>query len=193
VSPKNRTAITEVHGYVIEKTPAGRGYMHVVSPKQLREFIEIIPDWQMLSRHLECITLGGGSDNAGLYYPHERRRTGRIWLYAWEKNLWSEVCKDWLTDHRHILDAIGATYFIKLDSAICRLTVAQARAFSLLHVFMHEVGHHRDFLRRRGYSLPNCEWVAEEFANNLFQTLLPRYVERFGDPSSKQMEGSLVE
>jgi hypothetical protein len=69
----------------------------------------------------------------------------------------------------------------------CHFSVAQARAFSLLNVFLHEVGHHRDSLRRRGVGLPGKEQVAEDFARSHFEMLLPLYKERFGDPARREI------
>lgn len=84
--------------------------------------------------------------------------------------------------HRHIFEALQVPYEIKTNEVICRFTVAQARAFSLLHVFLHELGHHQDWLRRRGPGLPDKEAFADDFANQYFEELLPVYVKRFGDP-----------
>ncbi len=192
VSPKSRSDITDIC-YTIVKLPAGRGYTHVVSPRQLEKFIEIIPDWTMLSKNLETIELASGYHDAfGYQAMYRRRKTGIIALCAWPKELWSPLWLSFFRQHRPIFDALGVEYQVGLTGAKCRFTIAQARAFSLLHVFMHELGHHRDTMRRRGPNLPNVEPVAEDFANRYFDTLLPIYWERFGHPAAGKTNQSAL-
>lgn len=194
VSPKNRADITQPNGYRIVKTLPGRGYTHVVSQRQLEKFIELIPNWGRLSERLETIEISHGhQDYYGFHAMYRRRKTAIIALCAWPKALWTPLWLPFFHQHRHILDAIGVPYHIRLTEARCLFTVAQARAFTLLHVFMHEVGHNWDALHRRGPCLPNVEPFAEDFANSHFQLLLPLYRERFGDPAlSRNIDDSVT-
>jgi len=186
VTRKNRSAVSEARACVIEKLPAGRGFKHVVSPRQLQDFIALIPDWPDLSHRLERIELSGGHlDYFGFQSFYRLRRTGMIALCAWSKNLWNPLSIWFFRHHRPVLEKLGVPYRIGLASVTCEFSIAQARAFSLLHVFMHEVGHHHDWLHRRGPGLPDVEAYAENFANRYFDTLWPLYTERFGDPAEK--------
>lgn len=186
VSPKSRSDLSTINGYLIEKFPAGRGFRHVVSPTQLAAFIELIPDWGDHSHRLKRICLIGGSDDYFGYHARYRQvNSAMIALSAWSKKMWMPLSLGFFREHRDIFDALGVGYQLGLTAANCRFTVAQARAFTLLHVFMHELGHHRDWLRRRGVKLPGKEEYAETFARRHFDLLLPAYKTRFGDPSKK--------
>lgn len=184
VSRKNRSVITSVYGYTIEKVPAGRGFTHVVSPQKLEEFIELIPDWKKHSYRLERIILTRGyEDFFGYHQDHRYEKTATISLCPWPKKLWAPMSVRFFRNHQYFFDRLGVTYQIRLSNVICRFTVTQARAFSLLHVFLHELGHHIDWQHRRGERLRRVEEYAEAFATGLFDIMFPLYKERFGDPS----------
>lgn len=186
VTRKSRTNWSSVDGCVIRNYPAGRGYRHVVSPKQLREFLEIIPHWAKHSYRLESVALvGAKQDSFGYFTSFQHAKVSMIALCAWPKNLWLELSPGFFHNHREIFEQLGVAYKFRIDRVICEFTVAQARAFMLLNVFMHELGHHRDWLRRRGHPLPGKEEVAEDFARRYWDMLHPLYCERFGDPLSK--------
>lgn len=190
VDRKNRSDLSEVNGYVIEKVAAGRGFKHVVSSGQLESFIELIPDWNEHSFRLERILLSRGYINKFGYYEFFRReKIATIALCPWPKDLWRPISLSFFDEHRHVIDALGVPHETRGHRVTCRFSVAQARAFSLLHVFLHEVGHHRDWLRRRGVRLRGREAIAEDFANRLFETMLPLYKARFGDPAKREIGG----
>lgn len=190
VTRKSRSDLSEVHGYVIEKVAAGKGFTHVVSARQLERFIELIPNWSALSSRLERIVLDHGQPNYfGYHQFHHREKTATIALCAWPKELWTPLSPRFFSEHREIFETLGVSYQINLTRVTCHFSVAQARAFSLLNVFLHEVGHHHDSLRRRGVGLPGKERIAEEFARGLFETMLPLYQAQFGDPAKREMGG----
>jgi len=183
VCTKSRFERTTVAGISIIKQPAGRGFTHVVSPAQLNKFIGIIPDWSSLSYRLQDILLVPGHlDYFGYHTTYRRRNTAMIALHAWPKDLWRPLPSGFFRYHRPIFDALGVVYQVRLHEVDCQFTVPQARAFSLLHVFLHEIGHHQDWLRRRGQRLPGKETYADDFANSYLDLLLPRFKEIFGDP-----------
>ena len=64
-----------------------------------------------------------------------------------------------------------------------KITEAQARAFMLLHIFMHELGHHYDRIHQKHTDSSKGEDYAERFANVRFEQLFPEYVRAFGHPS----------
>ena len=64
----------------------------------------------------------------------------------------------------------------------CRFTEAQARAFMLLHIFMHELGHHFDHIHQKHLGSSKGEDYAERFATSRFEQLLPIYIRVFGNP-----------
>jgi hypothetical protein len=53
----------------------------------------------------------------------------------------------------------------------------------LLHVFLHELGHHIDKLRSKKQNLmKGGEGFAENYANQTFKDIWPAYVDKFGRP-----------
>jgi hypothetical protein len=185
VTRKSRYDLTGDRGYFIRKEPAARGFTHVVSRNQLREFLKIVPGWPEVADRLDAIVLTGGSTGYfGYHSVFRHSNLAMIALCAWEKNLWKTFGYDFYRDNRRVLDALGVDCRMDFHSVTARFTVAQARAFSLLDVFMHELGHHQDWLRRRGRGLPDKEKIADGYAARHFEQLFPIYCEKFGDPRS---------
>lgn len=185
VDRKSRSTLSEVNGYWIRRKPAGKGYTHVVSRRQLEKFIALIPDWSRLSHRLRGILLQEGEGDAFGYHCFSRRlQAGVIALCAWPSELSIDLSGEFLQEHGEVLAALGVRFSRKADVTQCNFTVAQARAFMLLHVFMHELGHHRDRHRRPAYNVKEREEFAEDFANRWLAELLPRYLEAFGNPAA---------
>ena len=88
---------------------------------------------------------------------------------AWEKGLWHEdLCKDWYRDHVDVLDRLGVGVWKVGPRWVARWTEDQARAFQLLHVFLHELGHHHDRMTTRSERYAaRGEAFAEQFAIEL--------------------------
>jgi len=155
----------------------------VVSKRDVQQFIDLIPEWKEYSRHLERIVLTADDESDGHHAFYHRERTGGIFLHAWSDDLWVEVYQDYFYEHAHVLKKLGVVHE-KVDEDIrCHFSPAQARAFVLLHVFMHELGHHYDSLRYGPGEPRGGEQFAEDFANRHLDLLWPKYVAAFGDPS----------
>ena len=181
---KNRHIPTSHKGYVIDRESPGRGYRHVITKRDLQAFIDLIPDWGALSHRLERIILApGNSDDDGCYSFYHREATGSITLHAWDADLWVPLSADYFADHQPIFERLGVSWDAEGEGVVCRFTPAQAKAFILLHVFLHELGHHAERLQQRLRSNTSGESYAEEFANRRFQEMLPDYIRVFGDPS----------
>lgn len=185
VSPKNREDATDPRPYAIIRESAGRGFRHVVSARHLEQFIRLIPDADQLLQGVEKIILSGGSEKVyGWHRELWRWKVATIELCAWTKDIWAPMSIRYFRQHQPYIDALGVTYSLGESPILCRFTMAQARAFSLLHVFMHELGHHQDWKRRRGGRMKGLEAYADEFALRYFDLLLPLYREKFGDPAA---------
>lgn len=53
----------------------------------------------------------------------------------------------------------------------------------LMHIFLHELGHHVDRLRSKKQNVMlGGEEFAEKYANERFTEIWPSYVKRFGTP-----------
>lgn len=124
----------------------GQGYRHVVQQRDIPKFVALLPEWRELSAGLCSILLAenrGGCD--GWHEP------GLIALCAWEG--WSPVTRErsYVDEHRTIFDrlCIACEPIPDSERMLCHFSENQARAFLLLHVFLHELGHHHDRMTTR--------------------------------------------
>ena len=187
VQRKNRHRPTAHLGYVLDRESPGRGYRHVVSKRDIQAFIEIIPEWHLFCERLERIVLAAWSDDLdGAYAFHHREETGAIFLHAWKEDLWVELSRNYFESHMDVLRKLGVSYDIVQTGVLCRFTEAQARAFTLLHVFLHELGHHYDYIHQKHRGSSKGEDYAERFATNRLEELFQKYCAVFGDPSRNQ-------
>jgi len=183
VQRKNRHRPTGHDGYVLDRESPGRGFRHVVSKRDVQAFIDIVPDWHRLSERLERIVLASPSDRCdGQYAFYHREETGAIFLHAWQDDLWTDLTTSYFDSHQQIYERLGVSCDRLKDCVRCRYTEAQARAFMLLHVFMHELGHHFDRIHQKHLGSSKGEDYAERFATSRFEHLFPAYVRVFGHP-----------
>jgi hypothetical protein len=186
VQKKHRHQFTAALGYVISREAPGRGARHIVSQRDIRDFIAIIPGWDQLAIGLESIVLTAGGQSANGYYRvFAREKTGSIQLPAWSGDLWTSHSRAYFEEHRAIFQRIGLAFDDAgpSDEVECRYTTAQARAFLLLHVFLHELGHHVDRMQTKQQAASRRgEAFAERYAVDLLDRVWPGYVQRFGDP-----------
>lgn len=184
VQRKNRHIPTCRLGYVLDRESPGRGFRHVLSKRDLQAFINIIPDWQRLSRNLERIVLSRRDCSADAAYAfYHREETGAIFLHAWHEDLWTELTPGYFEAHAGIFERLGVSRDSVQGAVLCRFTEAQARAFMLLHIFMHELGHHHDRSTQKHLGSTKGEDYAERFATSRFDALFPDYARVFGEPS----------
>ena len=188
---KNRHQPTGHEGYVLDRESPGRGFRHVVSKRDVQAFIDIIPGWEGLSERLERITLAARSDDCdGAHEFFHREETGAIYLNAWPEDLWVELRAGYFDSHQQIFERLGVSYDRMADIVMCRFTAVQARAFTLLHVFMHELGHHYDKVHQKHLGASKGEDYAERFANSRFEQIYWQYVMVFGDPAGSRKRRS---
>ncbi len=184
VQRKNRHRPTGHDGYVLDREPPRAGFRHVVSKRDVQAFVELIPGWHRHSERLERIVLAGGNEfSDGSHAFYHREETGAIFLRAWESNLWKDLTVPYFDAHQEIFEALGLSHDRREDHVVCRFTEAQARAFMLLHVFMHELGHHHDRIHQKHLDASKGEEYAERFATSRFEQLFPGYVRVFGHPN----------
>ena len=184
VQRKNRNRLTGHDGYVLDRESPGRGFRHVVSKRDVQSFIDIIPGWDRYSERLERIVLASRSEGCdGMYEFYHREETGAIFLHAWRDDLWTDLTVQYFDSHEQIFERFDVSHDRLEDCVTCRFTEAQARAFMLLHIFMHELGHHYDRIHQKHLGSSKGEDYAERFADSRFAQLFPEYVRVFGDPS----------
>lgn len=183
VQRKNRHRPTSHERCVIDRESPVRGHRHVITKRQLQDFIAIIPDWEIYSERLRRIVLGSGTQiSDGEAHFFYREESGVIYLNAREEPFWTEILPGYFEAHRHIFDRLRVSYERVEEGWMCRFTESQVRAFLLLHVFMHELGHHYDHIGQKHHGSSKGEDYAEQFANSRFEQLYPEYVRVFGQP-----------
>jgi len=183
VQRKDRHQPTGLQSCVLDQQSPGRGFKHVLSKRDVQAFIDLIPEWSTLSQRLERIVLSRPDPADGWYAFYHREETGAIFLAAWNKDLWVELPAEYFKEHEEIFARLGVAHDRQVSGVTCRFTEAQARAFMLLHVFMHELGHHHDYMHQKHRGTTKGEDYAERFANSRFDQLYPAYVRVFGDPA----------
>jgi hypothetical protein len=181
VMKKHQRRLTPWRGFVIDRQPPKKGFRHLVTKREIFDFIELLPDWRDLVHGIERVRLGSGDEDTDAFYTHYAREgTGAIELSAWSDELIQEIPTDYFEEHRSIFEKIELKYEKTRHGVVCWFDEAKARAFILIHIFLHELGHHLDHMRGKRSS--SGESYAESFANNLENVVWPKYVERFGKP-----------
>jgi hypothetical protein len=183
VQRKNRHRPTGHDGHVLDRESPGRGFRHVLSKRDVQAFIDIIPDWPRFSERLKRIVLASHCDGCdGSYGFYHREETGVIFLNAWRDELWTDLSNEYFDSHQQIFETLGVSCDRAEDCVTCRFTEPQARAFMLLHIFLHELGHHYDRIHQKHWNSSKGEDYAERFATSRFEQLFPEYVRVFGHP-----------
>ena len=165
---------------VIDRRRPGIGYRHLLLKRDIERFVKLIPDWTELSVGLDIIVLASGGQGCDAWYNR-----GVIGLCAWPTNLRYAVDPDWFRGHRAFLTRIGArTEGDDPDDIVIDWTPDTARAYQLCHVFLHELGHHRDRMHTHAKTdnAPRGEDFAERYAWGLEQQIWEQYLNEFGLP-----------
>jgi hypothetical protein len=163
----------------IRRTRPGSGHRHVLFQCDIERFIALIPDWEKLSRGVDVILLDGKRTDCDGWYDR-----GVIALCAWPREMHYSMNVDWYVAHARFLDRIGLRVEREGDDLIAYWTDATVRAYQLLHIFLHELGHHHDRVttrtRRRS---ARGEGYAEQYAWAYEEQVWERYVAEFGWPA----------
>lgn len=206
VQRKNNHTKTARLGYVVDRVRPSRGYIHVISKREIHEFTDLIPDWHIIADGIESIFLAQEDEfTDGFYRHYDNEGTGVIWLCAWPKELWVEYCDSYYQEHKWVFNILGvlcekSEKKLERDACdkddsdekqceseiiwTCYFTLSQAKAFMLMHIFLHELGHHVDKLRSKKKNvISGGERFAENYANRRFHELWSNYVDLFGNPN----------
>ena len=100
-------------------------------------------------------------------------------MCAWDgyEQIWDE---EFTEEHRQVLEQLNVPVEEISDGFRCRFTGKTARGFQLMHVFLHEVGHHYDRMQtKRKICAPRGEGYAEGFANRVAEMIWPRFYREF--------------
>jgi hypothetical protein len=162
---------------IIERRNPGRGCVHAVTEEDLRRFVSLLPEWSELSRGLNAILLAPFAEDADGYYV-----PGVLHLCAIEEDFWIEFTLTFFQEHRDIFERLGVPFREdkKAEIVTCFFDERTMRAYYLLHIFLHELGHHRDQMTSKKGT--RGEGFAEEFARRYEALVWPRFKEYFGFP-----------
>ncbi|MEM9547175.1 MAG: hypothetical protein AAGA77_14435 [Bacteroidota bacterium] len=160
----------------IDEQKPGKGYKHFLKKRDIIRFIEIIPNWELLSVDLDAIVLENGeSDYDGIY-----DNNGVICISAWEKEQDIIINKSYYKEHEKLFLKLGIQTTKREDGFFCEFTVDQIKAFQLLHILLHELGHHFDRIKTKSkYRSSRGEKFAEDFAYINEKEIWEKYQEVF--------------
>ena len=160
---------------VVDRKRPGDGYRHILKQKDIYDFIAILPDWDEISRGLNGIVLSPGENNTdGFHTP------GVVHICAWEKDLWRFVEIDFYEEHKDIFERLELSCARGSHEFLCHWTEPKVRAYQLLHIFLHELGHHHDRMTTKSkVEESRGEPYAEAYARKYEAQIWTRYTETF--------------
>ncbi len=146
---------------VIDAEKSGKAYKHFLKKKDIIRFLEIIPNWDEVSIELNAIVLAyGNSSWFGCY-----DELGVISISAWEREKDVLFDKAFYEEHKALFDRLGIQATDQVEGVFCEFNEDQIKGFQLLHILLHEIGHHVDRMKTK--SKRECargEQFAEDFA-----------------------------
>jgi hypothetical protein len=160
-----------------ERRRPGPGFKHLLRKADLERFVALLPDWDELASGLHLVILDSGDgESDGWHSP------GTIAIRAWERELWIDHAWQHVEAHRALLERLGVAVQRPRDGyATVEWTEASARAYQLLHIFLHELGHHHDRMTTRARrATARGEWYAESYANRYADRIWRDYQATFG-------------
>ena len=161
---------------VIDRQRPGVGYRHLLRKLDVSRFIELLPDWDELSRGLDAIVLAPGDECMGWYAD------GVVALCAWPREIVGEYDADFVAEHRPILDRLAVSCEKRRkNSRFVHWTEGTARGFQLMHILLHELGHHHDLITTASQrEASRGEGYAEAYATRNAEELWEKYFAVFG-------------
>ena len=183
VQRKNRTDLSP--GYknhyqdrpVIERQRPGSGYRHVLLKRDIERFIDLLPAWQELATELDAILLAPG--HPGRYGWHV---PGVVAVCAWDRDLDQRWTTSGVNANRTLLDRL-AVPVERLGQGMwkVRFTEGTVRAFQLMDVLLHELGHHHDRITTRSRRRASRgEGYAYAYAARHAEDLWEAFADEFG-------------
>lgn len=150
---------------------AGRGYRHVVEPEEVERFVTALPEWPVSRRDLRALVLAPGEPDVMGYY-----RAGHIALCAWPREMALLCDEAFVEEHRVVFGRLGVPVEVEGRDLVAHFDRQTARCFTLVHVLLHELGHHHDRIStRRALGCGRGEPFAERFADERLDEALAVY------------------
>jgi hypothetical protein len=181
VKKKNRHELTPSYWNTFQATPVidrerpGKGYRHLLRKEDIERFVTILPSWDTCSQGLDAIVLAKGDESRDGWYDR-----GVIGISAWNRTLPRVWSKRHFREHAAVLQSIGVPWKDLSSGFRIDFTEMTARAFQLVHVFTHELGHHIDRMTtRRKIDGTRGEDYSEQWALRFQAVIWERYCELF--------------
>jgi hypothetical protein len=137
----------------------------------------LLPEWETISAGLNAIVLDSGRETyLGWHRP------GVVAICAWETELeWDDCCPEFYREHKAVFAKLEIPVEQADDGAInVRFTYETAKAFLLVHVLVHEFGHHRDRMTTRSRrDAARGEPYAEAYARRHEDEIIRRFRAEF--------------
>ena len=164
---------------VISRNRPGPGCRHVLLKRDVERFIEILPDWNELAKGLNAIVLDSGNLRCDGWH-----RPGVVADCAWPRNLEIEMYCSYFEQHRSIFEQLGVPWEkLDDDGYLCEFTDSTVRAYQLLHILLHELGHHHDRMTTKSKRRASRgEGYAEHYAIEYAERIWERFLNEFGMP-----------
>lgn len=163
----------------IDRRRPGVGYRHVLKKRDVERFIRMLPEWDDLSDGLNVIQLAPGYPSYDGWH-----RPGIVAVCAWDIDQAIEVSGWYYRDHHKIFCRLGVPCTELTDGEyLCEFNSSTIRAYQLLHILLHELGHHHDRMTTKSQRRSSRgEGFAERYALSHADRVWGRYLEEFGLP-----------
>ena len=162
---------------IIDIEKPGKGYKHFLKKRDVLKFIEIIPNWGEISKYLDAIVLASSDIGCDGYYNND----GVICISAWEKEMDIWVKEHFYNDHQKLFSRLGVKTTEKENNIFyCEFNEDQIKAYQLLHILLHELGHHVDRIKTKSkITAARGERFAEDYAFKYEKIIWKKYQETF--------------
>ncbi|MAS94428.1 MAG: hypothetical protein CMO55_14610 [Verrucomicrobiales bacterium] len=178
VQTKNRQQVTRLNGLAVGIDKSGG--RQVLTKDDAWKFLRLIPDWKRVSTDLDLIYLSGTvAEYEDGYYEYPSWPT--ITLNSWEDDLSALILdEEYVRLHRPLLNRLGVEITTG-EHGITKLQFNEdnARAWQLLHIFLHELGHHHYRIKHGRDRSAGSEKYAEGYAFKMEKKVWRRYCEAF--------------
>jgi hypothetical protein len=166
-------------GFVIDRDRPGKGYRHLLLKDHIERFCGLLPDWDELSEGLDAVILVPGVPG-----KYGWNQDGLIGINAWPRELHEVVGPKWAAHEAHILERLGVPVVKRGPKVLLAWTEETARAYQLVDVFLHELGHHHDQMTTGGQRRTSRgESYADSYAKRHCDQIWTSYIDEFGLPS----------
>jgi hypothetical protein len=188
VQKKNRHAPTRLNSFSFGFI--GSGGRLATTKEEVWKFLRLIPDWKRVSSDLDIIDLNAEVSNEADGWYEYPQQPGIV-LNAFEDDLRTFPGQDYFEQHQALFRRLGVD--IQEDEhgyPVCQFDEDSAKAFQLLHILLHELGHHHYRITRGRGRFAGDEKYAENYALKMERMIWKRYCDVFAfrPRHSKQAE-----